>query len=575
MTEKKIAFVIAALFFFLLLRLLQLQFVEGRELRELSERNRLRVVKLPAPRGIIHDRNGMPLVENMPYFSVLLAPEAAEKADTPAIADFLGVPEEDIKSKIARKKPFEPIRLKEGLSFEEVAYISARLSDYPALDMDVDIIRHYIYGESGAHVIGYLGRLNEAQAKTPGMKEVPPQAFIGQWGVERLFDGTLRGQPGERVIEVDALGRELRVVGEVQPEKGNDITLSIDLGLQAEAERAFGAQTGALVAIGTETGEILALVSRPSFDPNLFARGVGYDYWVSLHEDERHPMLNRALQSQYPPGSVFKVVTAIAALESKALTPQTRVSCSGGLPIGNWTFRCWEKGGHGSLDLHGAIVGSCDVYFYTAGKRAGVNDIARYARELGIGQASGLGLVDEKKGFMPDEQWKMEAKGQPWYLGETYNVAIGQGYVLMTPLQVARLMAAISNGGRLYELSLLKRDAPAPVVKRADISEETLTFIRDALFGVVNEPGGTGGRARSLRIAIAGKTGTSQVRSSKAGRQESGRFKEHAWFGAYAPADKPEVAMAVFVEHGGGGGAVAAPIARRAMESYAFGNAAE
>lgn len=564
-TEKNIAYIVTALFSILLIRLCQLQVFKAGEFRRLSEENRLRILKVSSQRGIIYDRNGTPLVENRPYFCVSLEPEMLEEADLSAISSFLGISKEELTKRISLRKPFEPIRLKEGLSFQELAFISARLSDYPALRIDVDIRRHYIYGSVGAHVIGYLGKLNEEQAKLPELKDVPPSAFIGQWGIERLFDNTLRGIAGGKVIEVDALGRELRLIKEKPPQKGKDLFLSMDLNMQKEAERAFGSYAGALVALKPDTGEVLALVSKPSFDPNLFSKGINYNDWVALIEDKRFPMLNRALQSQYPPGSVFKIVTGISALETRSLSPQTTVTCTGGINVGEWNFRCWKKGGHGTLSFHRGLVESCDVYFYTAGKRTGIEALARYARELGVGVPSGMNLVSEKKGFMPDEQWKMKVKGQPWYLGETYNVAIGQGYVALTPLQVARLISAVSNG-YIYELKLIKIETSTQPIKKLNVSDETLSVLRSALRGVVAELNGTGISARSLITEIAGKTGTAQIVSAES--LLKARFRDHAWFAAYAPIEKPQVAVAVFVEHGGHGGSTAAPIAKKAIEAY-------
>lgn len=567
MSERKIAYVITAIFIVLTGRLCQLQLIQGEELRRLSEENRLQRIKIPAPRGVIYDRNGIPLVKNMPYYCVSLLPETADKADIGSISAFLGLDKEDVRRMVENRRHFEPIRLKERLSFEEVAFIEARLSDYPGLQIEVDLARHYLYGDVGAHVIGYLGKLSPEQAKSPSLKDVPAEAFIGQWGIERLFDDLLRGVAGERIIEVDALGRELRVVGELPPVKGNDLHISIDIELQKEAEVAFGNRAGALVALKPDTGEILALVSRPSFDPNLFAKGISLEDWLALQNDKRFPMLNRALQSQYPPGSVFKIVTAISALEKGAITPETKVTCSGGLSHGKWSFKCWKKNGHGTLPFHNALVESCDVYFYTAGRRTGINGIAEYARLLGVGSPCGLELVKEKPGLMPDEFWKMKVKGQPWYQGETYIASIGQGYVLMTPLQVARLISIVANGGIMYNITLILPDEPPKPIKRLNISPKTFETVRDALYGVVNEPGGTAHSARSKIVEIAGKTGTAQVRSLKAGAA-SGRFGDHAWFTAYAPAKNPQVAVAVLVEHGGHGGSAAAPIAKAAIEAY-------
>jgi penicillin-binding protein 2 len=565
---RVIAFATVLLFLVLTVRLLQLQVLQGEKFKRLSNENRLRIEKVPAPRGIIYDRNGIPLVKNSPYYCVSLLPEMLKKTDLNAIAKFLNIDAEELNRKIENRKPFEPIKLKGGLSFKEVAFIEARLSDYPALIIDVEETRHYLYGKVGAHLIGYLGKLNPSQAKRPDFKDIPREAFIGQWGVEKLFDKTLRGIPGKRVIEVDALGRQLRLLHEEPPVKGDDLYLSIDINLQKAAEEAFGRRTGALVALKPSTGEILSLVSRPSFDPNLFARGISYTDWLRLIRSRKAPMLNRALQSQYPPGSTFKLITAIAALEKEVIKPETTFNCTGGISHGRWSFGCWKPGGHGTLSLYRAITESCDVYFYLAGKEAGINSIAEYARQFGLGEETGIRLVKEKTGLIPDKAWKKRVKNEPWYLGETYNASIGQGYVLTTPAQLAMMISAISNGGYIYEPRLTRIESPVEPVRKVKVKKETLDIIKDALRGVVADEHGTGYAARSTVVDIGGKTGTAQVISAKRRQQVPEALRDHAWFVAFAPVENPEIALVVFVEHGGHGSETAAPIAKKAIEAY-------
>ena len=398
---------------------------------------------------------------------------------------------------------------------------------------------------------------------------MPPEAFIGQWGAELVFDRTLRGIPGERIIEIDALGREIKLLQENPPVKGDDLKLSIDINLQKAAEEAFAGRAGAVVALKPDTGEILGLVSRPSFDPNLFARGVNYSQWTALLQDKKVPMLNRVLQSQYPPGSTFKIVTAIAALNEGVITPDTKVTCTGGITYGKWQFGCWKKGGHGTVSLHRAIVESCDVYFYEAGKRLGIDKIAEYARKLGLGSETGLQLVKERSGLIPDTKWKHEKRNQQWYLGETFNAAIGQGYVAATPMQMAQLMSVVANGGLIYRPVMVKTESLLQPVASADIKPQVLDLVRDALYGVVNEGGGTGSAAKSNIAAIGGKTGTAQVVSiRKSSHLLPEKFRDHAWFVAFAPVEKPAIALCVFIEHGGHGGGAAAPIAKLAIEAY-------
>jgi penicillin-binding protein 2 len=566
-----IGIIVIALFFILVMRLWQLQILKGNEYRRLSEENRLRIVKIAAPRGIIYDRNGIPLVKNSPYYSVSVDLQALGQIDLTALSNLLKTDLKSLEKRTAQYKNsiYEPIKLKEGLSFKDIALIEARHSDFPGLQIDVDVTREYLYGGVGAHLIGYLGKPNQIQSQDPEFKDVPPDAFIGQWGVEKLYDKYLRGAPEERIIEVDALGRELRLLQGNPPVRGRDLTLALDINLQKAAEDAFGERTGALVALKPDTGEILALVSKPSFDPNVFARGIDQRQWDELNTNARKPFLNRTLQSQYPPGSTFKIVTAVAALEEGAMEPDTKVTCKGSIDYGRWHFGCWQKKGHGTLSFHRALVESCDVYFYEAGKRLGIDKIASYARELGLGSESGMVLVKERKGLIPDNKWKAEKKKQPWYLGETFNASIGQGYVSATPFQMARMISIIANGGYVYNPSIITVEKSPEPSRKVPIQEKTLGIVKDGLCGVVGERSGTGWAARSSIARICGKTGTSQVVSV---RRESKHlpemYRDHAWFVAFAPYERPEIALAVMVEHGGHGGSAAAPIAKRAIEAY-------
>lgn len=563
------SYIVIALFSILVLRLWQLQVLQGDEYRRLSEENRLRIVKIPAPRGIIYDRNNIPLVKNSPFYSVSISPLNGV-IDYVSLSKVIGVDADSISKKTnSKKSTFEPVRLKEGLSFKEIAFIEARRSDFPGLFIDVDVTRHYLYGEAGAHLIGYLGKLNQKQYNDPDFKGLPSDALVGQWGIERLYDKQLRGIPGERIVEVDALGRELRLIAEKPPSKGEDLVIAMDINLQKAAEESFGEKTGALVAIKPDSGEILALVSKPSFDPNLFAKGISQRQWENFINNPKNPLLNRALQSQYPPGSTFKIVTALAGLEEGVIDAETKVTCNGGLSYGRWHFGCWRKSGHKTLSLHRAIVESCDVYFYEVGRRLGIDKIASYARELGLGNDSGIRLVKERKGVIPDIKWKQQKKGQPWYLGDTFNASIGQGYVAVTPFQMAKLISTVSNGGHIYTPSLLMLKERPQMTKKLNIHSENINEIKKGLFGVVNEPSGTGWLAKSYSVEICGKTGTAQVIGMrKDSKYLSELHRDHAWFVAFAPCDKPEIALSVMVEHGGHGGASAAPIARRAIEAY-------
>jgi penicillin-binding protein 2 len=565
-----LSYIVIAAFLFLGMRLWQLQILRGNEYRKLSEANRLRIVNIPAPRGIIFDRNGIPLVKNSPYCYASVIPDEFDKTRVDLLAKVLDVPVEEISEKINRTdlSPFVPIRLKQGLSLRDIAYIEARRSDFPGLIIEAEVNREYPYGDVGSHLLGYLGKPSPSQSKEPAFKDIPPDIFIGQWGVEKLFDNSLRGIPGKRIIEVNALGREIRMLQEMPPVKGKDITLSIDINLQKEAETAFGERAGALVAIQPDTGEILGLISKPSFDPNLFTRGINSETWMAITKDKKNPMLNRALQSQYPPGSTFKIVTAIAGLEEGVINPDTKVDCRGGIRYGHWNFGCWRKHGHGVISLHRAIVESCDVFFYEVGKRLGIDKIYAYATGLGLGRKTGIDLGNERQGLIPNTKWKLENRKLPWFLGETFNAAIGQGYVGVTPIQQAEMISTVANGGILYRPNLVKGTQPV-VSGRVKLDPENLEIVKKGLFGVVNEPSGTGSASKSGLTNIAGKTGTAQVVTvRKGGQYSSEKFRDHAWFVAFAPVEKPEIALAVLVEHGGHGGATAAPIAKTAIEAY-------
>ena len=571
-TRKKIQlgfFIIAGISVVICLRLMQLQVLEGDKYRKLSEGNRLKIMSTPAPRGMILDRNGIPLVKNIPMYSVYIMYDPAKGVDTETLATLVGLEKQEIEAKLTRKdnSPFVPIKLKHGLNFQEVARLEARRSDFPGLFIQTDVGRAYPFGKVGAHIIGYLGKMTPAQSESPELLNLPPDTLVGQWGVEALYDSQLRGVAGGKVIEVDALGREHRLLNEKPAEKGKDITLSIDIGMQKAVEDAFGEKAGALVAFKVDTGEVLALESLPSFDPNQFAHGISSGDWNSLIEDKHNPMMNRALQSQYPPGSTFKIIMAVAGLEEGVITPESNVNCTGGIRYGKWTFGCWRHGGHGLVSLHKAIRESCDVYFYEVGRRLGIDKIHKYATALGLGSDTGLGLQKERQGLIPSTEWKRTKRGQDWYLGETLNAAIGQGYVAVTPIQLALMTAAVSNGGRVLQPTLIKDPKNIQQRSKIDLKPETLQLLREGLSAVVNEDGGTARVAQSTIVKIGGKTGTAQVVGKNKGLLGE-KYMDHAWFVAIAPIENPEVALSVFVEHGGHGGSAAAPIAKKAIEAY-------
>lgn len=565
-------YIVIALFCAFLIRLWDLQVIKGEKYRTLAESNRLRVVETPAPRGIIYDRNNLPLVRNVQSFDISFEREDLPKdhESLAALGRLMGLEPEDVTARIKKggKSSLEPVRLKQNATFKDVAMAEARRIDFPGLQVDVTVSRDYIYGQLAGHVIGYLGRLTLAQASSPEYDDVPREAFVGQWGTEKNYDTLLRGTAAKKIIEVDAVGRVIKDMGINDPVKGKDIRLTIDKNVQKEAEKSLLGSTGAVVALDVNTGEVLALASAPAFDPNLFAKGINYRDWQTLLNDPRKPLLNRAIQSQYPPGSTFKIVSAIAALEEGLITDSTSVNCSGSINFGR-RFRCWKDGGHGGgVDLYRGIVGSCDVYFYEIGKRISIDKLARYASDFGLGKPSGIELEGERSGTVPTTEWKLKTKKEKWYKGETLNAIIGQGYMTATPIQMARLVSSAVNGGKLYRPHILKDFFfENNTEKSVNLKPENVFLLKRALAGVVTE--GTGGRARSKLVSIGGKTGTSQVIAQpEHGGSNAEEYRDHAWFVAFAPVENPEIAVAVFVEHGGHGGSAAAPIAKNVIEEY-------
>ncbi len=556
---------VIAIFIVFTLRLYQLQIVKGKNYRTTSLSNRVKVVRLPAPRGIIYDRNGFPIVKNKHYFSVSFLP-LSEDIDISGLADLLNIDFEPLASKIQKSAGnlFQPIPLKEGLSFKDVAVIEARRSDFPGLIIETNITRQYVHEHIGAHILGYLGKPNENQIK---LEDITPETFVGQTGIEALYDGVVRGTPGKKIVEVDALGRQLKVLRYIPPNKGNDLTLTIDIALQKIAEESFQGKTGSLVAISPENGEILALVSLPSFNPNDFILGIDTDTWNRLNKDKEYPLLNRALQGAYPPGSIFKTLVAVAGFEEGVITPEFNVYCDGEMRLGSHSFGCWKS--HGPVSFKKSIVESCDLYYYEVGRKLGINKIKKYAELFGLGKKSGLGISRERQGVIPSTQWKRKIMDKPWFLGETVIAAIGQGYVSMTPMQAAIMTTILSNGGYYYRPTLLKDNVDNKKGTKIPVSSESFIKIQDAMHGVVNGPGGTARSIRSRITEISGKTGTAQViRGRIKSELQKKKFRDHAWFISYAPAQDPKIAVSVFVEHGGHGGSAAAPIAKKVIESY-------
>jgi len=571
----------------LVARLFLLQIIQGERYVFLSENNRVRIKRIPGTRGMVLDRQGQLLVDSRPSFDLLFVPEDTEDADGTLrrLARYLDRPEDELvaifeenKSRVA----FDEIILSKDVDWATVVAVETRQLDLPGVTLRVRPRRSYLDGPMAAHVLGYLGEIGPKQLKLLKDQGYVLGDEIGQYGLEKKLEGLLRGQSGGQQFEVDALGRRIRVMHEVADIPGYTVHLTLDRELQETAFEALSGKQGSIVALDVRTGAILAMVSTPAFDPNSFARGIKSEDWRSLIKDRLHPLSNRAIQGQYPPGSTFKIIMAIAGLEEGVVQPDSQIFDPGYFPFGNRIFRDWKKQGHGYVDLHKAIVESCDVYFYQLGQRIGVDRIAKWARAFGLGERSGLGLDEEKSGLIPDSRWKRARFHQPWYPGETLSIAIGQGYVTVTPLQLANMMAGVANGGTLYRPRIVSRvesvdgatvrEYGPEKMRTVELKKTTLERVQKALADVVKSPAGTGGAARSESVAIAGKTGTAQVVEMKGTYLKSEQLayfnRDHAWFVAYAPFDKPSIAVVVLVEHGGHGGSAAAPLAKKVIEKY-------
>lgn len=566
-------------------RLWYLQIIKGEFYKNLSENNRIRIQEVIAPRGILFDREGIPLVDSFPSYDVSLFRQDVPdmKALIPFLSRALAIEPEKLQARLegTRSLPLsQPLKLKTDIGRKELAMVETRRLDLPGVLVDMVIRRNYPYGNLASHLIGYLGEINEKELEREEFRHHKMGTIIGKYGIEREFELELMGAQGGRKYEVNARGRKMRILGTVEPNPGNNLYLTIHLELQKAVEQFLGDRPGAIVVLDPQNGDILAMVSKPDFDPNLFARGISADSWKSIIENPARPLQNRAIQGQYPPGSVYKIITTIAALEEKVITPDTTFQCTGALSFGTRDYLCWKKEGHGRISLRQAIIESCDVYFYQVGLRLGVDRLAKYAAEFGLGRTTGLILANEKPGLIPTSSWKMRRYGIPWQAGETISTAIGQGFNLTTPLQIAAMVSAVANGGKLYRPRIVRliraahgesvREYPPETLRPVHVAEETLAFVREALWGAVNAPGGTGWRARVPGFDVAGKTGTAQVVQRREGREfpSSSDLEDHAWFTCFAPARQPQVAVVVLVEHGGGGGATAAPIARKVIEKF-------
>jgi penicillin-binding protein 2 len=565
----------------LALRLWHLQIHEGPYYRDLSENNRTRLVQLEPARGLIYDRHGVLLANNVPSFSLYVTLEDVKDREVviQKLTDLLGLDPAVIRKKLAGKGSKQlPKKIKDRMTLRDATIIESHRLDLPGVMVEVESQRNYPGGVTAAHLLGYVGEISADQLDKAEFAELHQGSIVGQYGVEKSYDRHVRGVAGQKSVEVDAHGHEKRTSVVEKPQAGNDLYLTIDIRLQKVAEELLGQEYGAIVALDPTNGDILAMASRPVFDPNVLSRELTPKQWVEIVQDEGRPLNNRASQGQYPPGSTFKVPMAVAALESKTMSPSSTVFCNGGYQFGKRIYHDWKASGHGSVDLHTALVHSCDVYFYTVGQRMGIDVMAEYGKDFGLGEVTGVELPSERAGIMPSNAWKQKARNEAWLPGETISAAIGQGYVTVTPLQMANLMGTVANDGVNFRPRLVQavmdrttghlQELPAVPRGKIKAKPETFRIIKEALADVVTK--GTATRAKSSLVTIGGKTGTAQVAALRTGPEKDipKKFRDHAWFIAFAPVESPKIAVAVLAEHMGHGGSAAAPLAKEVIEAY-------
>ncbi|HVB57604.1 MAG TPA: penicillin-binding protein 2 [Candidatus Acidoferrales bacterium] len=551
----------------------KLQVTQSDHFADLAERNRIRYIPIIAPRGAMLDREGRVLVDSYPSFSILLLrddPKMLEKS-LAQIEEGLEISSEDLQQQLdaAGSEPkFQPIVIKPAASQADIAFVESHRADLPVLELMMVQRRRYQHGEMLANTIGYVGEVSPQQMDQSDGRYRPGD-IVGKAGLEKEYNDQLEGTDGMRRVVVNSVGKAVRTLDDVEAIPGKPIQLTIDYDLQSIAENDMTDKTGAVVAMDGRTGEILAMVSRPTFDPNDFAVRIAPKEWQELNTDHSTPLLNRAIQAQLAPGSVFKIVMATAMLESKALPENFTVFCPGHADFYGRTFHCWDKKGHGTVDLHRGIVQSCDIFFYNVGQRLGIDRIHEYATALGLGSRTGVDLPSEAEGLIPSEEWVQRVFHHKWYAGETISVAIGQGAVTVTPIQLVRMVAAVASGGTLLQPHLLKNLTPLKV-SHFPLSDDTVEQVTDGMYGVINE-GGTGAALRLQNIDFSGKSGSAQVISNELKERVGGggkQYQDNAWFVGYAPRRNPEIVVAVLVQGGEHGASVAGPIVRDIVKAY-------
>lgn len=568
-----------------------IQVVQHTRYEELAERQHLKTFPLRAPRGVLYDRNGEVLVRNTYSYTIAIVreqsanlPEAARR-----LAEAARLPEADILELLAnakrRRDPlYLPVPIIEHASMAQVAAVAARQVDLPEVVVQILPTREYPGGGMAAHLFGYVGEIQQNQLSRPEFSGLDVGTMVGQAGLERTYNALLQGKDGKRSVAVNSRGREIEKMGEEEPVDGDRLQLTIDVDLQKAADAAFAASgyAGAAVFLDPRTGEVLSLTSVPSYDPNAFATGIGRAAFSKLMSDPQKPFQNRLIQGTYSPGSTFKIAMSVAALETGVITPDFKVNCPGHYEFGGRSFKCSRSDGrgHGVVDVRRAIQVSCNVFFYTVGSKMKIDTIHEYAEKLGIVGKTGIDLPGESDSFVASTEWSLAKRKQPWYPGETISVSIGQGAVNVTPIGLATMVSTMANGGTLITPHVLKAVdkgngwesmATPPPRSSLFIKPDNLQAIRDGLWLVVNEPGGTGSGARIAGRDVSGKTGTAQVigNEAKALKGKTGQnYEDNAWFVFFAPRDNPQIAGAILVEHGGHGGTTATPIAKHVLETF-------
>jgi len=593
--RKKIkVYVVLVVTFFLvlLMRVWYLQILKGEDFMGQSEQNRVRKISLADYRGDIKDRLGNIIANVRPSFSLYVIPEDADNLSESLefLSGLIEINKDKLRSTIRQSPSFKNVLIKRDISRREIAYIEENKMLLPGISIKVEPIRNYTQKDFASHVLGYVGEVSKSELKASKFGRYELGDMVGKNGLEKIYESELRGKKGFKEVEVDVSGRELKALRKLSPKTGNSLVLTLDSRVQGKLETLMdevlekNSVEGSAVVMKVQSGEIIAMVSKPSFNPNSFATGISRKKWNSLVLDEKNPLQNRTIDGQYPPASTYKIVTAYAALSEKIIKPESTIFCPGHFRLGKRNYRCWKKRGHGNMNLHDALVQSCDVYFYTLGHRLGINNLAKYATKLGLGKLTGIELKGEKAGLVPSKKWKKKIKNEPWYPGETISASIGQGYNLVTPLQSAMMISTIASGGLLIRPYLVKRiensdgkliqEFFSEVRRNIDIDPEVLKHLKEGLRGVVHDAYGTGHRARLKNVIVSGKTGTAQVVAMKDSEEIDPEeetpysHRDHAWFVAFAPYENPEVAVSVIIEHGGHGGATAAPIAGEILKTY-------